>query len=223
MPFDKETAEKVRKYAGAHIADDTWHLSFFNFINHDVLAKRLGEEFLSTRFLYKILEGLEADAWLKRAQIRLQILSYASIYEAVLHHILFTELVEEDSVKALTRVQMKKEISIPTESLAILEKHLRHNGKNIIPTYEGLGRRKKTAIGFDEKAHCAFQFRIIDEKMRDELTAFYEYRNSIHIHAEIRKGINYELKLSMDSYRRLQPFKEQIMSWQGTRVPTPPA
>lgn len=91
MAFAEEIKKSVDEYARKHIADEDWHKSFFDFIDDPKLANRLGEEFLAARYIYKLLEGLEADEWLQRAQIRLQILSYASIYEAALHHLLFVK------------------------------------------------------------------------------------------------------------------------------------
>ena len=69
MAFDEETKRHIDEYVRAHIADEAWHLSYFDFIDDADLAKRLGEEYLSTRYLYKILEGLGADGWLLRSQI----------------------------------------------------------------------------------------------------------------------------------------------------------
>ena len=162
----------------------------------------------------KFLRDLEADSWLLRSQIRLQVLSYASIYEAALHHILFEKLSTEPQVIALTEYQTKKPISIPSSSQSALEKHLKHDGKTIVPTYECLGRTDETKVRFDRKAECAYSLGIIEEWLKDELVEFYEARNAIHIHAEIRKGLNYEIDLSKQAYRRLQPFREQILNWQ---------
>lgn len=217
MAFDATTKQQVDQYARAHLADEPWHLAYFDFIGDQKLAARLGEEFMSARYIYKVLEGLEADSWLLRAQIRLQVLSYASIFEASLHHILFVDLADEPEVIALTEFATKKEISIPADSLSMLEKHLKHGGKRIIPTYEGVGRTDVSKVRFDRKAECACALGIIDPYLKDELVEFYEARNSIHIHAEIRKGLSYELDLSKRSYRRLQPFKEQISKWQLAR------
>lgn len=217
MAFDDQTKKKIDEYVSAHIADEAWHLAYFEFIDNRHLAQRLGEEFISTRYLYKLLEGLEADGWLLRSQIRLQVLSYASIYEAILHHILFDNLSAERQVIALTEFPMKKQISIPSVSLEVLEKHLEHDGKKIIPTYEGVGKTDESKVRFDRKAECAQSLGIIEDWLKDELIEFYDARNSIHIHAEIRKSLDYELDLSRRSYRRLQPFKEQILRWQSKR------
>ncbi len=46
--------------------------------------------------------------------------------------------------------------------------------------------------------------------MPSELIEIYSYRNGIHIIAEQRKGINYELELSKKAYRRMRPFIHQV-------------
>ena len=46
--------------------------------------------------------------------------------------------------------------------------------------------------------------------MPGELIELYSYRNGIHIMAEQRKGISYELELSKKAYRRMKPFIDQI-------------
>ncbi len=220
VAFDTKIRGEIQNYVMAHIAKEDWHFSYFDFVDDADLATRLGEEFISARYIYKLLEGLEAKDWLLRSQIRMQVLSYASIYEAVLHHILFDNLATHPAVVRLTEFPMKKQISIPAASMAALEAHLEHDGKEIIPTYQGVGRTDETKVRFDRKAECACELGIIEEWIKDELIEFYEARNAIHIHAEIRKSLEYELDLSKRSYLRLQPFKEQILRWQTSRQPT---
>jgi len=210
MAFDLETKKKIRSYVSAHIPDEKWHRDFFTFIRDPALADRLGDEFLSVRFLYKVLEGLEADSWLLRAQIRIQVLSYASIYEAVVHHALFDRLPNDPKVIQLTEFPTKKVVSITRESQDLLDKHLTHDGKKIIPTYEAVGRTAETKVRFDRKAKCAHSLGLIEGWLRDELIEFYEARNSIHIHAEIRKSLDYQLDLSRRAYRRMEPFRDQV-------------
>ena len=210
MAFDAGTKKTIESYVTAHIADEKWHRDFFSFVRNSALARRLGDEFLSPRYLYKILEGLEADSWLLRAQIRMQILSYASIYEAVIHHVLFECLPDDPKVVRLTEFPTKKVISIPRESQELLEKHLVHDGRRIIPTYMALGRTDETKVRFDRKAECAFGIGFIEEWLRDDLIEFYEARNAIHIHAEIRKSLKYQIDLSRRAYLRMEPFRDQV-------------
>jgi len=215
MAFDVETKDKVSHYINAHLGDESWHLAYFDFLTDKSLAQRLGEEFISTRHTYKYFEGMGAQGWLQRAQVRLQVLCYASIYEAVLHHVLFDDLAENPSVIALTEFPTKKQISIPAESLAVLSKHLKHDGKDIIPTFEAIGRTDETKVRFDKKAECALSLGIIEDWLAAELIEFYEARNAIHIHAEIRKSMAYEIDLARRAYMRLQPFKDQLIAWQA--------
>lgn len=215
MAFDAETKDKVARYVSAHIADEAWHFAYFDFLTDKALARRLGEEFISTRHTYKYFEGMGAEGWLKRAQVRLQVLCYASIFEAVIHHILFVDLAAEPQVIALTEFPTKKQISIPAASMAMLSKHLQHDGKQIIPTFEVIGKTDETKVRFDRKVECAQALGIVEDWLAAELIEFYEARNAIHIHAEIRKDLAYELDLAKRAYMRLNPFKDQIIAWQA--------
>ena len=217
MAFTPDVKTQIEEYLSGHLADEQWHVDFFGFIGDAELARRLGEEFISTRYLYKLLEGVEAEDWLLRAQIRTQVLAYASIYEAVLHHMLFEVLSGDPKVVALTEFPTKKRISIPRASVDILKQHLEHDGKTIIPTYEAVGRTDETKVRFDAKAECAEQLGIIEPWLKEELIEFYEARNAIHIHAEIRKSLNYQIDLSKRAYMRMEPFKEQVEAWIGQK------
>jgi hypothetical protein len=211
MTFDPQTKSAINKYASAHIADLDWHLKFFSFIKNQKLATRLGEEFYSARILYKIMTGLQAKDWMLRAQIRNQIFAYASIYEAVIHHVLFDVLATEPKVISLTEFPTKKLISIPKEHDAILQKYLSHDGKKIIPTFEAIGHTDVSKVRFDRKAECALELGFITRPLCADLVAIYEARNAIHIHAEIKKSLDYQIDLSKKAYRRLNPLKNQIV------------
>ncbi|ELA7922261.1 MULTISPECIES: hypothetical protein [Vibrio] len=210
MAFEENTINYIKSYVEEHMADWDWHQGEFDFITDDTLRDRLADEFISARYIYKMLEGMKADDWLLQAQIRIQILSYASIYEAVIHHLLFDDFKRRQEVVGLTEFNMKKVISIPTAKLEQLESALEHDGKAIIPTYEGIGRTDVTKVRFDKKAECAFKLGLIEEWLKDELVEIYEARNAIHIHAEIRKSLDYQLELSKTAYRRMRPFVDQI-------------
>jgi hypothetical protein len=101
-------------------------------------------------------------------------------------------------------------ISIPAEQREILSKALQHDGKKIVPTYETIGRTDESKVRFDRKAECAHQLGFVEDWLRDELIEFYEARNTIHIHAEIRKSLDYQIDLSRRAYFRMEPFREQV-------------
>lgn len=206
------------------IADEEWHKDFFRFISDQKLAARLAEEFISTRCLYKILEGLSVTKWMLRAQVRAQVFSYASIYEAIIHHILFVDFATDSRVIALQRQSGRTDVSIPSAKMELLKKHLTHGGSPIIVTRESIKKIKTSKIRFDKKAECARDIGLIDDALCAELIEFYEARNSIHIHAEIRKSMKYQMDLSWRAYRRMEPFKTQVESAlvsQGLFLPFP--
>jgi hypothetical protein len=144
------------------------------------------------------------------AQVRLQVLQYASIHEAVLHHLLFDLLSDTPQVRRLMSFKALKKYSVPPEIEDEL-KTIFHDGRQIVPAYYGENRIGAAKVRFDDKATCARDVGLIDDGMCGDLIKIYETRNSIHLHAEIRKGIQWGLDLSVTAYRRHQPFRDQIL------------
>lgn len=83
--------------------------------------------------------------------------------------------------------------------------------------------RKKddSQIRFDDKCKTAEKLGLISKIVNKdgtiidlplELIEIYGYRNAIHLAAELRKGIEYELDLSKIAYKRMRPFVDQIKS-----------
>jgi hypothetical protein len=213
MPMTAELQNEVIDYAERHMPPHEVNTNLFSFISDAHLAERLMEEFKSARYIYKILEGLNAKDWLQRAQVRVQVLLYASIYEAVLHHVLFDKMSSDPRVQQLTEYDRLVRISIPQAQQATLEKHLSHDGKKIIPTYERVDNTDHTKVRFDAKARCAASLGVIADWLCIELIEIYEARNAIHLHAEIKKNLQYELALSQRAYRRMMPFRDQVSNF----------
>jgi hypothetical protein len=153
---------------------------------------------------------MQADDYLKIAQIRIQIIYYASIYEAVIHHVLFDLLEDKNEVKDLYLTENYKRISVSKE----LE-DLEHDGKKIYTVYKDTFTRDINQIRFEYKVDASIQLGLIDPTLGEELKKIYTLRNAIHLHAEIRKGIQYEIDMSLVAYRRMKIFREQIT--QGLR------
>lgn len=210
MPFLGKEKEYVINYCTNHLPNDEWFNETFSFIDDNALKERLVIEFKNVRFMYKLFEGIEATDELLLAEVRLQILMYASIYEAVIHYLLFEIFQEHEIVKRLTVHTIPKKISIPLNQLNVLKKDLQHDGKEIIPFYYTECKKEITSVRFDDKCKAACKLNIIESKLCDELINIYEIRNGLHMHAEIRKQIEYELETSRIAYRRMKLFIEQI-------------
>lgn len=128
----------------------------------------------------------------------------------VIHYLLFEVFKDNENVKKLQVHVIPKKIDIPIGKKSKLEKELTHNGKKIVTFYYDECNKEITAIRFDHKCKVAEKIGLIDSKLCLELIKNYEIRNGLHMHAEIRKQIEYELEISKIAYRRMKLFVEQI-------------
>jgi hypothetical protein len=206
-PFPKEIIEAINSLVTKHLAPEESDVKYFDFITDLSLAKRLSEEFRGARYIYKFLSGMDATDWLLRAQVRIQVLMYASIYEAALHHILFEDLKDTEEVTALLTQLTTKEKALAEPTRKALSKYLIHEGKECRLVYSTKQKRDISKIRFDEKATTALSLGILDKDLAKELIELYEVRNAIHIHAELKKGIQYEIDIAKLAYRRMTKFK----------------
>lgn len=229
MPFPDEITKQINEYCLRDLPSDSWYLQEFDFILDNLLRTRIIQEFKNIRYMYKIFEGIQAEDELLLAEVRTQILMYASIYEAILHYILFEEYYKEDKrVKNLLKQEVCKPYSIPEVSRKKLSKELVHDGKEIVPYFKTTQKRDISKIRFDEKCRVASEIGLIhafpmkagglrfdsqssgDVNFVAELIAIYEMRNAIHLQAELKKQIQYHLQASKIAYGRLRPYVEQI-------------
>ena len=233
MPFEKEIKDNILAYCMRDLPNDSWYETAFDFVKDGLLKARLISEFKNARFIYKMFEGLAAEDELLLAEVKMQVLMYASIYEASIHYILFDQYYNNTSiVQNLLTQKINKPFSIPTNQLSSINRLLFHDGKTIIPYFQTSQKRDITKVRFDEKCIAAFQLGILTEIPEQnapaadilpdikqiagmpvfcaELIRIYEVRNAIHLHAELKKEIEYHLALSKIAYRRMQPFLNQI-------------
>jgi len=222
VPFRAHTRDLVDRYARGDLAGDLReHVEFFSFLADDQgLMQRVGEEYFSARYIYKLLEGLQlADEWALRAQVQLQVQQYASIYEACIHHLLFTTCAARPEVNRLRRVNTLKEWSV-SESLRTQLVDAAADAPG--PAVAGFKTSLSIApekVRFEHKADLAADFGIIDAGLAAELKEFYAARNMIHIHAELKRGADWdwEIELAKRAYLRLEKFRDQVVSWQGAQ------
>src|SRR4051794_24381229 len=91
MPLDESLRDLIRAYCGKDLPGDlAWHVSQFRFITDPELQKRLGRAFYSARYMSKLMEALRASGDEIHPFVKFQIMQYASIYEAVISHLLWT-------------------------------------------------------------------------------------------------------------------------------------
>ncbi|MEV4421618.1 hypothetical protein AB0L40_16785 [Patulibacter sp. NPDC049589] len=219
MPLDTPLASALDGYARNDLGGDAaWHEAFFAFLRDPELERRVGQEFFTARYLYKIFEGLRlADQWAIRAQVQLQVQQYASIYEACLHHLLFSELGATEVVRRLLVQPRFLEYPAPQGIRDALAEHGHAQEPPVVafPASRKIVPQADTRVRFEHKADAAVALGIIEQDLADELKGFYAARNLIHIHAELAKGQSWEWKLEYagSAYWRLQALKDQVEEW----------
>ncbi|MFU8728608.1 hypothetical protein ACLMA8_07835 [Streptococcus suis] len=227
MPLPQKIQEEIKRYCNNHLPNNDWYEKEFDFIHDVSLKNRIIREFKSIRYAYKLYEGITAEEEHLIFEIRSQILAYASIYEAVVEYVLetyYSDTQVYDDLVHQNNVMTK--IYIPEEKRKKLERELIHlvdNGTKNIEIHTFFYQRKRkasTSIRFDAKCRAAEELNIISKiyqkgnkvvaDLPSDIIEIYEYRNAIHLIAEQRKNIDYELELSQRAYRRMKPFIEQI-------------
>ncbi len=203
--FSQDLKSQIIHYAYKDLPSEVWYANnFFPFIVDKQLRDRLVVEYKNARFIYKIFEGIQASDELLLAQVRTQVIMYVSIQEAVINYVLFELYATDTIVKKILKVNTYKEISIPTEKKKILDTVLFHNGKNIIPTYKDDKQIQKEKVRYEHKVAAVADLGLIDDSLKNDLIKLYEYRNTIHIEAEMKKKFDYDLDMSKLAYRRVE-------------------
>lgn len=219
MPLPKELKSEIEKYCNNHLAPDLWYENEFSVIQDANLKKRIIAEFKSIRFAYKLYEGIGAEGENLMFEVRNQILAYASIYEVVIENVIDTYYSDTPEFESLMYHEMPIRIDIPERKQYELQSALSHDGKTIVPYYFAKKKKEKAKVRFDEKCRTAEKLGLIHKYVNEsgeeidlpaEIIEIYSYRNGIHILAEQRKRITYELDLSKKAYRRMRPFIDQI-------------
>lgn len=209
MAFSDSIRKAVVDYVERDLPNDNFYEHYFWFISDVDLRERLEEEFRSARYIYKLLEGLQAKDWLLTSQVKVQILLYASIYEAVLHHVLLQEYATSPEVMTLTSYEHRRPINISSDIWLKIQNAYKPKGP--ISVYETETKRiDERKIIFEDKAEAARLLGLIDQKVKDVVCNVYSLRNAIHLHAELRRGIAYEIETAKDAYWHLQGFCQKI-------------
>jgi hypothetical protein len=216
MPLPEPTRSDAADYPRNDLPGDlAWHVNFFNFISDTDLRHRIGQEFYAARYLYKLWEGLRiGEAWADQAQVQLQVQQYASIYEASIHHLLFVEAAGASEVQRLFEFEALVERQLPGYIMERIRGLDAVDAGDIVGAVRKTRRTQESKIRFDSKVAAAVKLGILDEDLGEEIAGFYGARNYIHIHAELRQSdFDWQISFARDAYRRLQPFKEQVVIW----------
>lgn len=202
--FKPDVIEYINEYIVKDLPAEDFFDKKFLYITDSDFRKRIISDYTAARKIYKILEGINDNDDILKFECKIQIILYASIQEAVLSWVLFNLYSESEEVKKIFEYKTFKEYSIPKDKENEILNLLNHDGKDLIPCFIKTGKYAKEKIRFDNKVATAFSLGLISAKMRDDLIKIYEYRNTVHIEAEIKKDIKYDLEMSELAYRKVE-------------------
>ncbi len=206
MPLTEIERNKINEYCKRDLPGDLkWHIDQFTFINNIELRNKLGRAFYSGRYMAKLMEALYASNDEIHSFVKFQIIQYASIYEAVISHLLWGEFKDHEEVKKLQTHKSYK----PVSALGSLTKIYYENDPIHTCVYKDT-KTPKNSIPFKDKVDCAVRIGFIDVNYSEDIKKIYELRNLAHIETEADHLIEVDLKDSKKGYWRIKPFLEKI-------------
>lgn len=208
--LDNTTIETIKNYANRDLPDESFYDNLFQFITNETVRNQILKEYKNIRFVYKILEGLQVENDLLYFETKTQIIMYASIHEMVITWVLFNYFDNSPDVQELTSIKTLKRYSISPDKLVRISSALVHDSKDIIPCFEKIDSVDRTKIRFDSKVDAAYKLGLISEQMKKDLIKIFEYRNTVHIEATLKKNLDYTLEISKLAYRRVEGLNIEL-------------
>jgi hypothetical protein len=209
MPLIESIRETVDTYCKRDLPGSLeWHVDQFSFITDVELQKRLGRAFYSARYIAKLMEALLVTGDEIHAFVKFQIMQYASIYEAVVSHLLWIRYREHPEVKALEIHKAYK----PVNALGRLAS-MKYGDEDLFTCVYRNAKTPHNSIPFKDKVDCAVRIGFLDAAYSEEIKKLYELRNLAHIETEAEKQIEVEIEHAKNGYWRMKPFLEKLASF----------
>lgn len=213
MPLSEKTRQEIHEYCVRDLPGDIqWHVDKFSFINSDELKYRLGRAFYSARYIYKLMEATFVQGDERHPFVKVQIIQYASIYEAVITHLLWDEFKDHEEVIKLQTHKSYTPVSALGRS-TIME----YSGDKIHTCVYKDAKTPKNSIPFKDKVDCAVRIGFLKECYSEDIKRVYELRNLAHLETEARKDIEIEIEQAKNGYWRLEPFLKDIVEYLNDR------
>lgn len=209
MSLEKSLRDQIQTYCTKDLPGDLdWHIQNFSFIDDIALRERLGRAFYTARYMSKLMEALYVQDNELHPFVKFQIMQYASIYEAVITHLLWNRFKDHKEVVTLQTHKAYK----PVSALANLTT-IKYNDEQIYTCVYKNEKTPKNSIPFSDKVDCGVRIGFIDAIYAEDIKNVYMLRNLAHIETEAKKQTEIEIEHAKLGYWRIQPFLEKIESF----------
>src|ERR1035437_112060 len=207
MPLSPQERQAVHDYCCRDLGGNmNWHIDQFSFIGEIELRKRLGRAFYSARYIYKLMEALSVSGDELHAFVKFQVVQYASIYEAVISHLLWGHFKGHAEVLGMETHKIYKKVSGLSKDTT-----MKYGEEDLYTCIYTTAKKQRNSISFPDKVDCAVRVGFVQRTYAEEIKELYALRNLAHIENEAEKQIEVEIAHSKNAYRRMQPFLKHII------------
>ena len=214
MPLNEPYRVNVLRYCDRDVPTGEQINDLFDFVVDKDLRVALVKEYRAARYIYKLGEALNVSDEKLAAHAKFQIVQYASIYEAVIIHVLwyhFPKSPEVDEIQQFTTLRR-------AGSLPINFRFREQPDQQVHLCVESKSRNPQQSIKFDDKVRAAVALGFVSLELGDEIKEIFRIRNGVHIENAVKKEIQYEIDQSQLAYRRIQPFTDGIRRFLALRT-----
>ncbi len=206
MPLEQEIRNAIEAYCRRDLPGDLqWHIDQFGFVADVELRKRLGRAFYAARYMGKLMEATYASGDAVHAFVKFQIMQYASIYEAVISHLLWSVYSAHAEVAALQTHKSYKPVSALGSNT-----QMTYGSEPVFQCVYRDTKTPKNSIPFRDKVDCAVRIGFVEAAFAGDIKRTYELRNLAHIETEAEKQIEVEIEQSRQAFWRMKPFLDRI-------------
>lgn len=205
MPLREDTRKAVLDYCHQDLRPRDWYETVFSFIDDEALRERLGLEYYSARYIYKIGEALFVDGDRLYSHVKYQIVQYASIYEAVIVYLLWSKYSAHPAVTGIEWHTTFKKVAEWPNNICVSA-----SDEDVVLCAERQERTSRISIKFDDKVDAFVQIGCIEAELGEEIKKFFKLRNGMHIENAVKNNLRYELDMAQLAYRRIWAFTKQI-------------
>jgi hypothetical protein len=218
MGLSKSTAMEIINYCNKNIVPDqkfienshgkhpiTWFQKYFSFINDLKLRNQLADAYYQARFIYKLMVALNLTSFKKKAVIKFQIIQYASIYEAVIDHILDTYHRGSNELQKISLTEELKQVTAFSKNTTLT---FTENSKDlkIYPCKSIARNQKLKEVRFSKKLEASVTLNIVDQMIADRILWFYELRNNVHLTTAAINKFYPNVSQSIEAFETLDKF-----------------
>jgi hypothetical protein len=210
IPLDPSLVYTISEYYHRDIGTYSSYLQRFDFIGDQDLRERLAQEFYVARYAAKLQEALAFDknSFELLGHLKLQIIQYAGIYEAVISYLLLNKLATHPSVQKLgKRIEYKKVNALAGST------QIQHNGEEVFLCRQASLQEPWVYVRFEDKLKAAKEIGFLTDSIATTILETYKLLHSVHIEKAVRDEIEFEMEQCKQAYLVMQDFTNGIKTF----------